>query len=108
VLQPVEERIRVEEDRGVLNRVRRRHALDGCDGDLRTSYVHSQDHAGVLSPGTRPCKLRGSGQATPERARGKLNTLVASWLPNVLSFGRGLHGGRPGVGGWRWWRVRRG
>ena len=36
----------------------RRHALDGGDGDLRSSYVDSQDHAEFLSPGTRPCKLR--------------------------------------------------
>jgi hypothetical protein len=39
--------------------VRRRHTVDCRDGDLRTSYVHSQDHAGFLSPGTRPCKVGG-------------------------------------------------
>jgi hypothetical protein len=51
----------------VLGCMGRGHAVDSRDGDLGTSYVHSQDHAAFLSPGLRPCKLRGSGAAAISR-----------------------------------------
>src|SRR5688500_1729397 len=52
VLDPVEEGVGADRDGRMLAGMRRRRPFKGGDGDLRTTYVHSKDHAEFLMPGT--------------------------------------------------------